>query len=210
MKLKTTIFSAIAAIALGSAASAATFTFTEGDRNQILGSTKVIENGSGTGDTAVYDLGLTLGSGDVIDIHGRIIGKEDTYLFESNTDFKVTWIFDGYTTDEDGFVADSGFVATPLGSESAPAVLNMSGNGFDEDGVDTPFFTDITAALGGELKVFTTKFTAGSYIFSVDGLGGGKIDSLYDVRIASVPLPSGALLLLSGLGGLAIGRRRRG
>jgi len=180
MKLKTTIFSAIAALAFGSAASAATFVFTEGDRNTIIGSTTVTENGSGTGDTATYDLGLTLGSGDIIDIHGRIIGKEDVYTFSSTTDFKVTWIFNGYTTAQDGFVADSGFVSTPLGTVSAPAELSITDGTTTEGGIDSPFLTDITAALGGEIKIFTSKFEAGDYALSNAGLGGGGSGSLDD------------------------------
>jgi len=213
MKLKTTILSVFAAVALGGAASAATVSVTEGDRNQIIGSTIATNNGSGSGDTAVFDLtGLTdLGNGDVLEIYGRIIGFNDKYLISSKRDFKVEWIFNGYTTAEDGFVAESGFVATPFGTTpSADARITMFDGVTTTNAIDNPFETDITASLGSEIKIFSQKFKAGDYELLVDGLGSGDIDSLYDIRITAVPLPAGGLLLLTALGGLGLARRRRG
>ena len=53
--------------------------------------------------------------------------------------------------------------------------------------------------------------TAGS-LFSLNAAGGNVFDGTvgqYKLTVTSVPLPAGAVLLLSGLGGLAIARRRK-
>lgn len=213
MKLKSTILSTLAALALGTAASAATIGITEGNREHVIGTVVAPATGTGIADTDEFDLtGFgTLVSGSTLEIYGRIINNEDTYIFSSNREFRVQWIFDGYSTLESGFVADSGFVATPTGSAGAPANISITdlGTNTTTPGIASPFQTDIIAANGSNIQVFSSKFSAGTYALTIDGLGNFPIDTQYDLRITAVPLPAGALLLLTGLAGLGVARRRQ-
>lgn len=211
MQIRKTISMAIAAIALAGGVQAATYTFVEGDRDDVIGATRVTADGSGADDTLSFDLTAittTLGGGDIIDIHGRIIGFADEYKFDTNRNVRVTWIFNGYTTAA-GFVAKSGFVANPFDdTESAPAELTVNPGAIG--GVDSPFLTNICATCTNDnIKIFSQTFDPGTWTLNIDGLAGGGIDTYYDIRITAVPLPAGGLLLLTALGGLGIARRRR-
>lgn len=68
-----------------------------------------------------------------------------------------------------------------------------------------------TAVAGGVSSLTTdVVLTAGS-LFSLNAAGGNIQDGTvgqYKLTVTSVPLPAGAVLLLSGLGGLALARRR--
>ncbi|MEO1027221.1 MAG: VPLPA-CTERM sorting domain-containing protein, partial [Pseudomonadota bacterium] len=65
---------------------------------------------------------------------------------------------------------------------------------------------------GGSATLIRDVSIDGGSLFSLNAAGGAIFDGTvgqYKLTVTSVPLPAGAVLLLSGLGGLAIARRRK-
>lgn len=211
----------VGTLALGATANAAVLKFTEGDRADIDDSVRVTTDGNGANDTAGAPPGFQLGTltgGDDINLHGRIINIQDRYTFTSTASFSVEWIFEGYTiggalVDEDrsGF---SGVPAPGVGDNTSTFQLtNLGLDGVLGGGDDTvagsdDFTTDINSTTGDDQKLFAGKFEAGTYELFIFNSGGNK-DALYDIRISAVPLPAGALLLLTGVAGFGVARRRK-
>ena len=195
-----------AALSFGAAAQAATYSFTEGNRTDIDGSERVVVNGTGVGDTAAFTISETLDTGDTFNLHGRIIEIDDSYTFTATEAFSLSWIFDGY---EIGGVTvaenESGFVGTPFpGIGDNTSVFTLTNLGTLAS-VSETFTTDIIT--GADEYLFTGNFEAGTYAFTING--AGPLDALYDIQISAVPLPAGALLMLTGLAGFGAMRRRK-
>lgn len=212
MNFLKTIMVAATAITLSGAANAATVSFTEGERDEVIGSIRV-PTGSGNdtpGSAPGFDLsqGSALTGGDDVDLYGRIFGQTDFYNFASNAAFSLRWIFDGYVTAGVHPVGqstlDSGFTATPLLGSSNSATFTLT-NTVTNASVSASFTTNVL--LGDPENLFGQRFDAGSYTLEIDG--DGPKDALYDITISTVPLPAGGLLLLTALGGMGVARRRR-
>lgn len=216
-----------AAIALGATAATAasyTFQYTEGMRDLVKGSIALSPEDASPAIPG-FDIG-TLNAGDKVAVHGRIFNNIDTFTFTATTRVKVKWILDGYILDKDDSLVDlSGYVAA---KREAPGVSNfvvddtvgapigITAMTFDEDSdglglvpaVGSPFSAEISARAGSDDKIIA--LAAGTYTFKLDGKSTGSThDALYDIKISAVPLPAGALLLLTGLAGLGIARRRK-
>ncbi len=208
MKIATKLISLAAAALMGTAASAATIGFTEGQRADVAGTTRIVPVDAASGMPG-FDLG-TINSGDDVNLHGRIVTQVDTYTFTATSAVKVKWIFGGYALAAGGFETDSGFVAAAGGSPKSPS-LGAPGSTADlmfTDGMNvftpsiSPVSTDIVAGNPAIISL-----AAGTYSFSINGLNSD--DALYDIQISAVPLPAGAVLLLTGLAGFGLARRRR-
>jgi hypothetical protein len=201
-----------AALTLGSAASAAVFKYTEGGRTDIDDSVRVTADGTGDFDTGGSDPGFTLapfGAGDEINLHGRIIGIDDAYSFTSSAPFSLEWIFEGYMiggvlVDEDR----SGFSGVPApGPGDNSSDFSLVDLGTNTEVAFANFVTDINRTTGDPQAIFSGRFAAGTYELRIDGLG--PEDAYYDIRISAIPLPAGAVLLMTGLAGFGWARRRK-
>jgi hypothetical protein len=148
-----------------------------------------------------------------VNIHGRIVKDIDYYTFSFTTakKVKVRWILDGYFTAE-GFEANSGLVATRCSDgvcrpdlAGQPSQVSLFFNGIP--GIGNVYNTNV---LLGSPELIAT-LDPGSYTFSVVGELNDtpRNDALYDISLTAVPLPAGAVLLLTGLAGLGIARRKR-
>lgn len=211
----------VGSLTLGAAANAAVLKFTEGARTDIDGSVRVTADGTGGNDTAGAPPGFSLGTltgGDEVNLHGRIVNIQDRYTFTSLASFSLEWIFEGYTiggslVDEDrsGF---SGVPAPGVGDNTSTFQLThlgldgVLGGGDDFEVGSTEFTTDINSTTGDDQKLFAGKFAAGTYELFIFNDSDNK-DALYDIRISAVPLPAGALLLLTGVAGFGVARRRK-
>ncbi len=206
MKLMKTISATVVALALTGAAHAATYIYTEGQRDQVAGST-VITPQDAANTSPGFDLG-TANAGDSIDIHGRIVTRTDYYTFTATESFTIEWIFGGYALENPGSVqypaddnTQSGLTSRPAGNgDNSPVNIYL-------DGVAAAGNTFTAEITSGDPTIFG-RMPAGTYVLSIDG-GFDFPDALYDIRIQAVPLPAGAVLLLTGLAGLGVARRRR-
>ncbi|MEM9972136.1 MAG: VPLPA-CTERM sorting domain-containing protein [Pseudomonadota bacterium] len=212
-----------AAAALGlmvaGSAGASTYAFTEGNgQNRALVAGSVdLEDASSGGDG--FDLGA-YGANDVVGIYGRIVGAVDRFTFSVSTMFDLQFDLDGYALDSGGSVAGglSGLVNQTFATSGGSAGGDLS------KGVTISLIDALTDGLVGS-EAFATNLTSanlldpvifgdvgpGTYTLIVDGRNGPNkgAPALYDLEVvAAVPLPAAGWLLICGLGGLALMRRR--
>ncbi|MEM6890485.1 MAG: VPLPA-CTERM sorting domain-containing protein [Pseudomonadota bacterium] len=220
--------SAIALALLAGGATAATYTFTEGDGNNrklVAGSMDLDDADPSAPGFELDDLvgaGDGLGADDVLQIHGRIVGSKDVFSFSYAVaeGFKVEFDLDGYllaagatSSDGDQSEALSGLVGQAGRGGNPEAGLSpvkdvrfvLSGGGST---VSQTYQTDV---LAGNPLLFTGMGGV-EYTLTVDGSVGSyaRTDALYDLKISAVPIPAAGFLLLGGLGGLAAMRRLKG
>jgi hypothetical protein len=186
-------------------------------------------------DAGTIDMG-TLGVGDVFGIYGRIVSAVDLFAFEFTTvgAFEIAFDLDGYdvykTGDSDpgdgsnietvslsGLVTQGDIPGESNGNSTADKEVKFSlfKNGTLQS--DTFRTSNIVDGASEAERVLFTGDAAATYLLRIDGAGGPNtpndngIAALYDINITAtpVPLPAGAVLMLSGLAGLGVMRRRR-
>ena len=208
---------------------AATVTFTEGTRDLVASAIKLGDTDSDPG--AAFDtvggsggaISGVFGSGDQVDVHGRIVDAVDNFAFMADTAFNIEFNFGGYflsdgddsDLSDNAFVSASGFVSEGFADKSSTfSLLRVTEAGHEL--VDSfTYGTDLLSGLDNLKNPGTSLIFAagpGSYVLQIDGSGenaDGSGVGLYDLSVISViPLPAAGFLLLGGLGGLALLRRK--
>ena len=103
-------------------------------------------------------------------------------------------------------------VATLAGTLEFIFESDLGGGRDVENGSDNDGAWNFFASFGPGMEDATSGTVLWLFFDDAGGIAPGDIDDNHDdlvVRISVVPLPAGAVLLLTGLGGLAIARRRR-
>ena len=214
-------------LALGAgAAGASTLTITEGNgsnRATIAGSVDLNVDSSGAPTNLDALNGGSFGFGDTIGIYGRIVNAVDqfAYSFSSNVGFDVVFDFDGYDLEGGGSVAAgySGLIdqsvvvnSTDPTTTGGKGVVISIYDAVTNTLIDSiSYITNITSATTSDATIFAN-LAAGDYRLVVDGRQGPATNraALYDILVvADVPLPAGSFLFLSGLGGLALIKRKK-
>ena len=198
-------------------ASAATVLYTEGNGNNraLVAGSIDLEDASPGG--AGFDLG-SYDAGDTLGIYGRIVGSVDRFTFNVNAAFDIVFDFDGYDLDGGGSVVAglSGLIMQSVAVGGGDPVTEGLGKGvtislFQEaiEIASRTYSTNETSLTSGDNTIFGG-LAAGTYTLIVDGSDGPKKSkaALYDIEIAAVPLPMGALLLVTGLGAFGLVRRK--
>ena len=119
MKLKSILSAFAATMLIGGAASAATIGWSEGQREQVVG-TQVITPTDASNAPPGFFLGSVRG-GETIDLHGRIVKSSDFFTFTAKRAFSIEFIFGGYAEVGGPGSAVSGLTAVPVGDRLARA-----------------------------------------------------------------------------------------
>ena len=218
---KSLLLAGAAFIALGTAASAATFTV-DGIRGVIpaAGQTnEVLDNVFGMGSIAGF-FGSTVSITDDATINVNYFGYEAGF----DNGFSIT-----NGTDTVSFAtgaADFAYAAdalNPIASETidvVAGVLDFSFTSFQGGDVSNGSNTDNTAVPAIANFFTSLSITAETVFLFFDDTGAGDDDNHDDFVVSlsivppgqepePVPLPAGGLLLIGGLGALAVARRRK-
>jgi len=122
------------------------------------------------------------------------------------------WILGGVRGRDANEFADN---FTLQGSGTYKLVLKLTdifeGNTFDADWSQGGIGIGELDSIGDMLMATINLGNNGTSLFSLDAAGGDVADGSfgqYKLTLTAVPLPAGAVLLLTGLGGLAFARRR--
>ena len=143
-------------------------------------------------------------------------GKRDLSNSASSKD-KITFLGSGRLA---GYVADGAGVGNGNYPDYATIVLQKAGEltftllspdrGFD---ASFAFGSLASTDLSGANPSISFFADAGTYFFAINATEPSdspvKIASSYELSVTAIPLPAGAVLLLSGLAGFAVMRRKR-
>jgi hypothetical protein len=223
------ITAAAATFALGTAVSAGTLTLTGGTAGDIPGTAQAVtpENdvldalglgpsmGGWFGSTVSVAAGTTALK---IDLIGSEAGNTNTFTFEGNDIFtggNNASSFDPNTDVGDplasttvstvGGILDFVFSSLNTRNGATGSVANGANPDANPANMMAPFPINFFATFGDQAT--TTGNVLWLFLDDIGQSGGDNHDDLV-IRISTVPLPAGALLLMSGLGALAIRRKR--
>ena len=200
---------------------ATTLLVTEGhgqNRALVAGSTDLNDSKSSLDLNALS--GAPFGAGDRVGIHGRIVSSVDSFMFNVVSKFDLVFDFDGYDLANGEYVLAplSGLIDQSIVEEGAnPSAKDAGGKGvtflLSRDGEvvgKKSYLTNVTSATSDTPLIFGG-LGAGTYTLTIDGTVGphGRRAALYDIELASVPLPGSGLLVLGAFGSLAVIRRQR-
>ncbi|WP_299355377.1 VPLPA-CTERM sorting domain-containing protein [uncultured Shimia sp.] len=230
MKFGALVAIAAAGLLFAGGAGAATYIgITEGKRDLVSGTTALIGTDcSPIGCIGGTKLGFGAGEASVVDLHGRIVGDRDRYIFEATSSFTISFLFGGvqaidtindgqedgtgaeYTLNPTGFIRE-GVDGEGLNNRSVFSLLGLLGNPLD---LEHTMRTNVGGPNSNKLpnpgSPILFQGGPGSYAFTIDNRDSNpSYAARYDIQIAAVPVPAAGLLLLAGLGGLGFASRRR-
>jgi len=176
MSFKCSILALAVGLVVAGSASAATYSYTEGNgqnRALIAGSVD-LEDASGSTGFILDDIG----GGESLGIYGRIVGSVDRFTFTSHSAFDVRFDFDGYDLQAGGSVA-AGLSGLVNQNYATSGGQNGTGGG---KGVVISILDDLANVLG--TKSFTTNVTSDTLLDPVifGGLGPGTYSLVIDGR----------------------------